>query len=180
MANRNLDPYIDATHVVGTLWQGAYPAGVPNLHELVDIVVLCAEELQEADSTIRGVEVWHVPLTDRAWPLTPREKELAHTAALLVRRALDKGRRVLVTCRAGLNRSGLVSALSLMYPATTGVREALSNRTPSCLTSIQAIHLVRKARGPFSLGNNFFVEHLLRSEHVCMLHQNAAALRLVS
>lgn len=86
--------------------------------------------------------------------MTRREQGAAIQAAYKVRERLDKGEVVLVTCYAGLNRSGLISALALMVPT---VRCRL---TPGNLTSRKAIQLVRRARGAKALSNKYFVAFL--------------------
>lgn len=55
------------------------------------------------------------------------------------------GRKVLVRCTGGLNRSGLVIGMALIK----------MGRTPE-----EAIALVRAARGPYALCNGAFVKHL--------------------
>ncbi|MGT2532119.1 protein-tyrosine phosphatase family protein [Streptomyces nojiriensis] len=68
-------------------------------------------------------------------------QELARTAA----RALRDGRTVLVRCRSGYNRSGLVVAQTLVErgeePAT-------------------AVGIVRRGRSPWALNNRMFVDYL--------------------
>jgi len=56
-----------------------------------------------------------------------------------------RGKRVLVRCQAGLNRSGLVMALVLMQDG---------------YTADQAIDLIRKQRNPYALFNKDFVRFL--------------------
>lgn len=63
----------------------------------------------------------------------------------LVADAVGAGRRVLVRCSGGLNRSGLVVASTLVR----------LGHTPD-----EAIGLVRRARGPWALTNPAFVTHL--------------------
>ncbi len=59
--------------------------------------------------------------------------------------ALDEGRRVLVRCYHGYNRSGLVIA------------HALARRSHS---AEQAIRLIRSRRSPWALHNDLFVDYL--------------------
>jgi len=68
--------------------------------------------------------------------------------SLLVAGAVSSGRRVLVRCSGGLNRSGLVVASTLVR----------LGHPPE-----EAIDLVRRARGPWALTNPAFVAHLRRS-----------------
>ena len=56
------------------------------------------------------------------------------------------GRRVLVRCQAGYNRSGLVVALALMRLGFTGQ---------------DAVARVRIARGPYALSNPHFLARLV-------------------
>ena len=66
--------------------------------------------------------------------------------------ALDDSKRVVVNCSAGLNRSGLLVARSLI----------LLGNTPE-----RAIELVRRARGPHALSNVGFTRYLLIDCKVC-------------
>ncbi len=59
--------------------------------------------------------------------------------------AVEAGRRVLVRCYSGYNRSGLVVAHSLIRRG---------------LTANEAIRLIRARRSPWALHNELFVEYL--------------------
>jgi protein-tyrosine phosphatase len=63
------------------------------------------------------VEVLHAPNDDHAayGPLTREKLRTALQAAHSVVKAIEAGKNVLVTCAAGLNRSGLVSTLALHF-----------------------------------------------------------------
>ena len=65
-------------------------------------------------------------------------------------KALDKGRKVLIHCQAGLNRSGLVSAFTLMRRG---------------MPAQDAIDLLRNQRTPLVLCNSTFVKQLHAFEH---------------
>ncbi len=67
--------------------------------------------------------------------------ELADLAAA----AVTDGRRVLIRCQAGYNRSGLVTALTLMRLGHTAE---------------QAIDLIREKRSVYALFNEHFLAHL--------------------
>jgi protein-tyrosine phosphatase len=107
-----------------------------------DLVVLCAKEYQLENTELRA-EVFRCPLDD-ARPTTV-EIGLISLASWLIAHRLRSGHRVLVTCFAGLNRSGVVSALALMRLG---------------LAPGDAIGAVRLARGPKALSNPAFVELL--------------------
>lgn len=101
----------------GSLYQGhAPPTGDAVWRAGFDVLALCAEEYQPSD--FPGVRVLHVPLDD-ACP-TPREWLIANGAAQETALMLRGGRRVLVTCWQGRNRSGLVVALALRRLGLTG------------------------------------------------------------
>ena len=63
--------------------------------------------------------------------------------------AVTEGRRVLVRCSGGLNRSGVVVAEALVRLG---------------MTPDEAVSAVRAARGPWALTNPAFVAHLHRSQ----------------
>lgn len=125
-----------------------------------DAIVLCAREYQDRalDRALtkhgRPVEILRVPLQDRIdrYP-SVAEVALAMRVAKRAASLLERKRKVLVTCQAGINRSGLVSALTLMEMG---------------YSSSGAISAVRAARDeaaiyiglPMALCNGRFVELL--------------------
>ena len=78
-------------------------------------------------------------------PWIPNPGAIDALAARVVA-ALGDGKRVVVNCSAGLNRSGLLVARSLIVLGNTPER---------------AIELVRRARGPHALSNVGFTRYLL-------------------
>jgi protein-tyrosine phosphatase len=90
-----------------------------------------------------GVEhhVWPIP----DGPLDGTQLAGVIRLAEAVCEALDRGRRVLVRCYHGYNRSGLVVAHALVR----------RGHTPG-----QAIRLIRSRRSPWALHNDLFVEYL--------------------
>lgn len=123
---------IDAHRVGPKLWIGSAPCEfAARDHDTLrhfDAVVLCAEEVQELRLP---VQVLHVPLDD-ARP-SPEEVRLAVQGGKTVHELRRRGRRVLVTCAQGVNRSSLVAAIALMHGGM-GAREAIgrirANRRP--------------------------------------------------
>jgi hypothetical protein len=77
-------------------------------------------------------------------PSAARVAELGDRVAA----AVTEGKRVLVRCSGGLNRSGVVAAEALVRVG---------------MTPEEAILAVRKARGPWALTNPAFVAHLHRT-----------------
>lgn len=70
-------------------------------------------EYQPPDSEFEGVYVARHPMYDAE--LSPQDYVAALRMSSLVDAVRGRGGKALVTCWAGLNRSGLVSALSLIY-----------------------------------------------------------------
>lgn len=133
---------MSANQVAPFLWQGsAPPTDSPRLFEYVDLLALCAYEYQPPDQSFPGVVLVRAQLDD-AEP-SSREIEAAIRAAEKVATAMRNGQTCLVTCMAGLNRSGLVSGLALRMHGYTGRG---------------AVQAVQRARGRDALGNLHFRE----------------------
>jgi len=137
------DPW---NEVAPGLWQGGHDVRIPSTRACVvtdefDLVVSLTA--REGYGPADGVEHVVVRLADAAvdGPTGARVEE----AADLVRTAVAAGRRVLVRCSGGLNRSGLVVAAALI-------------RDGAAPTA--AIDAVRRARGPYALTNPAFVTWL--------------------
>lgn len=109
---------------------------------LVDFLVLAAVEWQP--QVPHGLDGLRVPLEDVIPPSSSVAALIragAEDAARCVARKVQRGRRVLVTCAMGLNRSGLVTGLALRRLGIGGD---------------EAVELVRRARGPRALSNRAF------------------------
>jgi hypothetical protein len=86
--------------------------------------------------------------------LTPRQVKILRAISREVAAYLERGQRVLVTCRAGLNRSGLIVASTLL-------------RTTR-MSPTQIIRMVREKRSPMALNNPAFVHAIvteMRHDH---------------
>jgi protein-tyrosine phosphatase len=115
---------VSYTHLLqdGRLAQGSAPP--PGVRMPFDVVVLAAREYQPA---LPGYEVLRVPLDDRFPPDPPpdaRTRALVREVAARVARRVRAGKRVLVTCRKGINRSGLVAGLALTELGVPGIKAA--------------------------------------------------------
>lgn len=108
----------------------------------IDLLLLCAEEIQDPSSYL-GVEVWACGYRDDTLD-EETARRVAHVAAA-VADAWRNGRTVLVTCAMGLNRSALVAALAVR----------LVRRVPGRI----ARQIVQAAR-PGSLFNQDFARYL--------------------
>ncbi len=119
----------------GELWQGDVMSAMERGKH--DVIVLAAEEFQPPrDSLDPAATIIYAPNDDDT--LTPSQLKTAVAAAVEVKNALARGQNVLVTCFAGRNRSGLISALALHgYTGMSG-REAtrlVQQARPNALTN---------------------------------------------
>ena len=92
------------------LAQGSVPP--PGVRIPFDVIVLAAVEHQDVD--LPGYEVIRVPLDDSGPPPSPADRALIRATALRIARRVRAGKRVLVTCHQGKNRSGVLSGLALV------------------------------------------------------------------
>ncbi len=105
---------LDATRIAPHLYQGSFPHPLTDLKRAgFDVLVLCAREVQPPPGSYPGVSVGRCPLIDR--DCTDEEWQMAQRTAREVAERVKRGQRVLVTCAAGRNRSGLVVALALHH-----------------------------------------------------------------
>ena len=138
-----------AHKIIDHLFQGGYPPPGEGLkNNGVDVLVLCANGLQDA-SLFPGLEVILAPGDDDPRPhrlarFIERWKEAGH----LVAERVKAGKNVLVTCAAGQNRSGIVTALAM--------------RELTGLKGSAIVEHVRKAR-PLALNNPGFVDYIEKS-----------------
>lgn len=134
---------VDASNITKRLWVGSAP---PFDRELpFDVLALCAVEIQPKQLAFRGAVI-RCPIPDAY--LTIGQTQRALSSGRAVGEALRAGRRVLVTCAAGLNRSSLVAGIGL----------GLVSRLPPS----EIVLLMRKQRSPSCLHNPHFVEILDR------------------
>lgn len=133
---------IDASNIARRLWVGSKPPFDRDLPEF-DVLVLCTEEHQPERLGF-GRRVIRCPLPDSQ--LTPGQARLAISRARAVAAELAAGRRVLVTCHAGWNRSALVAALALA--------------TVTRMTATEIVVVIRSRRCADALGNKHFVRLL--------------------
>ena len=133
--------------VAPNLFVGSKPP--PGRHACVDAIVLAAMEHQPTADQFPGAEVLYAPLDDDpSRPMREDEIAIATKAAGRVARRLRGGRRVLVTCAAGLNRSAIIAALAM--------------HDVFGMTADEIIARLRRARGSWALSNPNF-ERLLRT-----------------
>ncbi len=106
---------IDADQIWKNIWQGSAPPKGPYVAMSgFDVLVLCAREFQPPPEKYPGVDVIYAPSHDEEFDFDDqRQVKTITDAADAVVRAARTGRKILVTCYMGWNRSGLVTALAL-------------------------------------------------------------------
>lgn len=146
-------PRLDASELVRGLWQGAVPWNLDELKARFDVVVFCAAEFQpdaEELAMLRPLDVVLAPNDDSGRPPTDEELRIAVLASRAVAEKVRAGKRVLVTCHQGRNRSGLVAALSIYrltgWPGSRCVSHVRSRR-PNALTNRYFTRAVEVLRG---------------------------------
>ncbi len=135
---------LDASRIANRLYVGGKPPFDRDLPE-IDVLVLCAEEIQPQRPAFHG-RVIHCPLPDAALDQPALVRAL--TTGRAVADELVAGKRVLVTCAMGINRSALVACLALGL---------VTEMTPQ-----QLVANVRAKRNPKCLSNEHFVKILGR------------------
>lgn len=142
--------------IVPHVAQGSWPAisskGKGEAFKIADIVVLCAEEHQAKGlQAPPGKHIIRLGFDDDTYrPIPPEAGKIFHAHAQQLGKAALSGRKVLITCAMGLNRSGLITALTLMH----GYRMRPSD----------AIKLIRGRRSKDCLCNPMFEQWLLNHE----------------
>lgn len=89
--------------------------------------------------------------------------DIAERAVAIARAAHARwrdGARVLIRCQAGVNRSGLITALTLMFAG---------------YSAVEAIELMRERRSPAVLTNHEFAQWLVSEAPAMLLTQSSAA-----
>lgn len=133
---------MDASRVIPHLWQGSKLTSLP---KGFDAVVFAAYEVQPNFGNPPKQLLIYAPMEDGNLEYSPHDRKMAEKAASRVAQLVQEGKRVLVTCNQGHNRSGLIVGLALRNLG---------------MSTEKAIKLVRQARGPSALGNVSFVKYL--------------------
>lgn len=140
---RGIDPHIDCellTHTYtdasgGELWQGGCVDGVDLTPEGFDQII----SLYPWEKYIAGEHTEIVEI--KAYDSPDQDPAVFAGAALMAASLVSQGKKVLVHCQAGLNRSGVVTALALINLG---------------YTADAAIALMREKRSPLVLCNEAF------------------------
>lgn len=153
---------IDADRISPKLWVGAYPL-TRNVTRLFDVIVLCARELQDPPPMGLDQTLMRIRLDDERYLVPPEKIGNALDVAREIAHEIAAGRRVLVSCAEGVNRSAFVACVVLMLQGAT---------------AHEAISLVRRCRKPHSgkmpLCNTYFQRTLMNMAPLLNRRQKAA------
>jgi len=137
--------------ITDSIAQGSYPGLRSAREEFLhaDILVLCAEEHQAKGlKAPPGKTIIRLGFDDDIYrPIPPEAGQIFHAHAKQLGQAALLGRKIMITCAMGLNRSGLITALTLMH----GYR----------MRPADAIKLIRARRSSDCLCNPMFEQWLL-------------------
>jgi protein-tyrosine phosphatase len=159
--------HLDISRIVSKHYQGSHPAPGRVLYDAgFRVLVLCAlpDEYEAQyklshyavasgaagwrglsydtiEGMFPGLKIIRAPNDDDYdRPLTRSEIQIACSAASAIQRAMMQGRRVLVCCAKGRNRSGLVSALALCERFGCGglaaIAKVRAGRQPDCSAKV--------------------------------------------
>lgn len=117
----------DADQLVKNLYQGSFPPeGMELRRRGFDILVLCASEYQPASSEFQGIRVIHIPFEDDFEdPPSHQTLQRIFKASWFLTSQIKAGKKALVTCWAGHNRSGLVSGMTLHHMLGMSGKDAI-------------------------------------------------------
>lgn len=143
---------VDASRIVSGIYQG----GIPPMGRAVraagfDVLVLAAAEYQPPAAQFPGVLVYHLPLLDDRGPVTPPEASAIRALSRRLAAHRHAGARILITCAAGLNRSGIITAATVRRLTRAPHR--------------QIVNHIRAKRSPLALSNRDFV-HAFTAQHL--------------
>jgi hypothetical protein len=142
---------MNADEISPRLWMGARIVSHLPQHHGFDAVVLAAREYQPSGNMMAqvapGAEIIRAPLVD--WELGDGDAEKVERAAERVAELVGAGKRALVTCYMGQNRSGVI------------VARAMQRLLPA-LTADEVIWHIREKRKSLGqpLGNEWFIEYI--------------------
>jgi hypothetical protein len=132
--------------ILDNLWIGGAPPPQANIGQYFDCLVLCAHEYQP--DCFPDIQVAFAPMRDDGLLISHNDALQAVKAAGKTIKWMDQGLKVLVTCYAGRNRSGLVTALTLC-------------KGPMAMPPVKAIAKIKSVRGPDALSNLGFVRFIM-------------------
>lgn len=107
--NLIVQPELLPVEIYPGLWQGPRPPTGPYLHDRgFKLIVLCEPQFQPKESIFEGPEVIRCPFNDEEnLPGMEKIRDVVMQVAPMV----VEGRKTMVACHMGVNRSGLVATL---------------------------------------------------------------------
>lgn len=153
---RLLNLKLDANEVYPNIWVGSHPNETSQELNKFSLLVLCAEECQPIDSEIKHFKgrIFRPAFKDSNYISTNDNTRITLSITEIVQ-TVNNGKKVLITCAAGLNRSAFVAGLSILQLVPT-------------LSANDVIEMIRKKRshpmalGAVALGNKLFCELLYK------------------
>lgn len=138
---------MNADRVARNLWVGGVPTDPDEVDKKFDALVLSAREFQDVFPVHKYPKtlVIHAPMDDGK----PTREEIINAlrAALKVYEQNKAGKKVLVTCAKGVNRSALIAALAMVI---------------SGMKSDRAVSKIRENRHPVSGAEPLFNTHFVK------------------
>jgi len=135
------------SHVATNLWMGAKPPPDRRVNRNFEVLVLLAGKdeyaYEPSPAVFPGIRLIWREFDDGALP--PAQASIAVQIGEFVAKAMVAGKRCLVTCNMGLNRSGLICGIALIARG---------------MSADQAIERIRRRRNPNALYNSYFVKFL--------------------
>lgn len=140
---------LDFHWIVPGVAQGSFPQPLAEAFQHADTIVFCAEEKQPRNARVpAGKKIVKFGFDDDIYRPIPQEAGvLFHQMAQHLSREVVSGRKLLITCAMGLNRSGLMTGLTIMYAFRMSPRDV--------------IKLIRARRSKDALMNPIFEQWLL-------------------
>jgi len=126
--------------VPGALFVGGAPRWAYNLPR-ADLLILAARDHQPPDVNFDSIRVMRVPLDDVDEPVSPQDYASMLAAARAAAAAIRRGKVVVSTCQAGLNRSCLIAGMAMRLLG---------------MSADDTVNELRRARGSQGLSNQMF------------------------
>jgi protein-tyrosine phosphatase len=140
---------LDFHWIVPGIAQGSFPQPLSEAFKHADTIVFCAMEKQPKSAKApAGKRIIRFGFDDDIYrPIPPEVGDLFHQMARRLAGEVTAGRKLLITCAMGLNRSGIITGLTMMYALRMAPHDV--------------IKLIRARRSKDALMNPIFEQWLL-------------------
>jgi protein-tyrosine phosphatase len=136
-----------ASKLIPGLFMGSQRA-IPRAGKF-NVLVCAAEELEQPHNLRKDIEYIHVPLIDRTWNFQRSPKKIMELIDLTADIAdmVRQKFKVLIYCNMGMNRSGLISGLTLLHLGYTAdaVIRIIRRRSRCALNNQSFVDLIEYA-----------------------------------